>query len=128
VWSIMQRRMEETPFGRDVGAQVRIHLPEVIGLVNHHRAVMVAWQRVQGPAFLAQWMNGVRNPSVAVPKEINGVTMTSAVLRLAAVLGEYGSPSLQRAIDTYGLELMALLDRSETVDELIENTGKPVLA
>jgi hypothetical protein len=128
VWSIMQRRMEETPFGREVGAQVRIHLPEAIDLVNHHRAVMVAWQRVQGPSFLAQWMNGVRNPTNVVPKEINGVTMNSALLRLAAVLKEYGSPSLQQAIDSYGLELMALMDRSETVDELIENIGKPVLA
>jgi hypothetical protein len=54
VWSIMQRRLEETPFGREVGAQVRQHLPEAIDLVNHHRAVMVAWQRVQGPSFLAQ--------------------------------------------------------------------------
>jgi hypothetical protein len=128
VWSIMQRRMEETPFGRDVGAQVRIHLPEAIDLVNHHRAVMVAWQRVQGPAFLAQWMNGVRNPSVVVPKEINGVTMNSALLRLSSVLKEYGSPALSQSIDSYGLELMALLDRSETVDELIENAGNPVPA
>jgi hypothetical protein len=90
--------------------------------------VMVAWQRVQGPAFLAQWMNGVRNPSVVVPKEINGVTMNSALLRLSSVLKEYGSPALAQSIDSYGLELMALLDRSATVDELIENTGNPVLA
>jgi hypothetical protein len=128
VWTIMQRRMEETPFGREVGTQIRIHLPEAIDLVNHHRAVMVAWQRVQGPAFLAQWMNGVRNPTVVVPKEINGVTMNSALLRLSSVLKEYGSPALANAIDSYGLELMALLDRSETVDELIENTGNPVPA
>jgi hypothetical protein len=127
VWSIMQRRMEETPFGREVGEQVRIHLPEAIELVNHHRAVMVAWQRVQGPAFLAQWMNGVRNPSVAVPKEINGVTMNSALLKLSSVFKEFGSESLQQAIDSYGLELMTLLDRSTTVDELIENTATPLL-
>ena len=128
VWSIMQRRLEQTPFGRDVGEQVRRHLPEAIDLVNHHRAVMVAWQRVQGPSFLAQWMNGVRNPSVVVPKEINGVTMNSALLKLASVLKEYGSPALQQSIDSYGLELMALLDRSATVDELMENIGKPVPA
>jgi hypothetical protein len=73
-------------------------------------------------------MNGVRNPSVAVPKEINGVTMDSALLRMATVFKQYGSPSLQQAIDSYGLELMALLDRSETVDELIANIGQPVLA
>lgn len=128
VWSIMQRRMEETPFGREVGAQVRRQLPEAIDLVSHHRAVMVAWQRVQGPSFLAQWMNGVRNPSLTVPKEINGVAMNSALLKLAAVLKEHGSPSLQQAIDNYGLELIELLDRSQTVDELIENLGKPVPA
>lgn len=128
VWSIVQRRLEETPFGREIGVQVRRHLAEAIDLVNHHRAVMVAWQRVQGPAFLAEWMNGVRNPTVAVPKEINGVTMNSALLRLASVFREYGSPALQQAIDRYGLELMALLDESETVDELIANTGRPVPA
>jgi hypothetical protein len=88
---------------------------------------MVAWQRVQGPAFLAQWMNGVRNPSVVVPKEINGVTMNSALLKLSTVLKEFGSESLQQAIDSYGLDLMTLLDRSTTVDELLANTGTPLL-
>lgn len=128
VWSIMQRRMEESPLGRELSTQIRHHLPECINLVNHHRAVMVTWQRVQGPSFLAQWMNGVRNPSLVVPREINGVTMNSALLRLAAVLKEFGTESLQQSIDVYGLDLMEVLDRSASVDELLENIGKPVLA
>ncbi|MBC8088371.1 MAG: hypothetical protein H7Z40_13970, partial [Phycisphaerae bacterium] len=128
VWSIMQRRMEESPLGRELSMQIRHHLPECINLVNHHRAVMVTWQRVQGPSFLAQWMNGVRNPSLVVPKEINSVTMNSALLRLAAVLKEFGSESLQQSIDNYGLDLMEVLDRSASVDELLEKIGKPVLA
>lgn len=128
VWSIMQRRLEETPLGRELGTQVRFHIPEIIDLVNHHRAVMVAWQRVQGPAFLAQWMNGVRNPSVVVPREINGVTMNSALLRMATVLKSHGSPSLQQAIDDNAIDLMAALDRSATVNEFLENIGHAALA
>lgn len=128
VWSIMQRRLEETPLGRELGNQVRLQVPEIIDLVNHHRAVMVAWQRVQGPAFLAQWMNGVRNPSVVVPREIGGVTMNSALLRMATVLKSHGSPSLQRAIDDNAVDLMAALDRSATVNEFLENIGHAALA
>ena len=126
VWASMQRRLEESPFGREIGAQVRYHLPEAINLVNHQRAVMVTWQRVQGPSFLAQWMNGVRNPTQPVPKEINGVTMNTALLKLAAVLKTHGSTALQQSIDAYGLDLMALIDRSTTVDELIENIDNSV--
>jgi hypothetical protein len=126
VWAAMQRRLDETPFGHEIGVQVRIHLPEAIDLVNHHRAVMVTWQRVQGPSFLAQWMNGVRNPSQPVPREINGVAIDGALLKLAAVLKAHGSAQLRQSIDTYGLDLLSLLDRSTTVDELIENLGKPI--
>jgi hypothetical protein len=128
LWSSLQRRLDESPFGREIGLQVRHHLPEAIDLVNHRRAVMVTWQRVQGPAFLAQWMNGIRNPSQPMPHEIEGVTMNAALLRLAAVFKTHGSPALQQAIDHYGLDLMALLDRSSTVDELIDNLDSPVTA
>ena len=128
VWATMQRRLDESPLGHEIGMQVRHHLPEAIDLVNHHRAVMVAWQRAQGPSFLAQWMNGVRNPTQPVPREINGVTMNTALLKLAAVLKTHGSVALQQSIDAYGLELMALLDWSTTVDELIDNLGTTVAA
>ena len=126
VWAAMQRRMSESALGREVGEHVRFHLHEVVGLVNHHRPVMVAWQRVQGPSFLAQWMDGVRNPSQPVPKEVDGVTINAALLKLAAVLKSHGSTALRQSIDTYGLRLMDLLDRSATVDELIENLNDPV--
>jgi hypothetical protein len=127
LWATMQRRLEESPFGSEIGMRVRHHLPEGIELVNHHRAVMVAWQRAQGPSFLAQWMNGIRNPSQPLEKEINGVSMNSALLTMATVLKTYGSTELQQSIDTYGLDLMALLDRATTVDELIESIDKPVM-
>ena len=40
-----------------------------------------------------------------------------------------GSVELKgQSIDTNGLDVMALIDRSTTVDELIENVGKPVPA
>jgi hypothetical protein len=127
VWSMMQRRLEESPFGREIGVHIRHHLPEAIDLVNSRRPVMVTWQRVQGPSFLAQWMDGVRNPSQRVRKEINGITMNAALLRLAAILKEHGSTELQQSIDAYAVDLMALLDRSATVDELIENIDNPIV-
>jgi hypothetical protein len=126
LWSTMQRRLEESPFGREIAVQARAHLPEGIDLVNHQRAVMVAWQRVQGPSFLAQWMNGIRNPDQPVPREINGVDQSTALLKMAAVLKQHGSDALRQSIDAYGLDLMAVLDRSTTVYELLENLDKPV--
>ena len=53
--------------------------------------------------------------------------MNSALLKLSTVLKEFGSEPLRQAIDSYGLELMTLLDRSTTVDELMEHIAKPVL-
>jgi hypothetical protein len=114
--------------GRRLGIEVRRHVEEVIGLVNHHRAVMVAWQRFQGPSFLAQWMNGVRHPAVPVPREIAGVTMESLLLRMGTVLKDYGSPQLRQSINLHGLELMELVEQSETIDAFISNLGKPVPA
>ena len=62
-----------------------------------------------------------------MPREINGVTMTSALLKLSTVLKDHGSDALRRAIDEHGIDLMALLDRSASVDELIENLDKPAM-
>ena len=128
LWDSLQRRLEDTPLGRKLAVQVREHLAEGIELVNHQRAVMVAWQRAQGPSFLAQWMNGIRHPDQPVPREINGVEVITALLKMATVLKQYGSDALRQSIDAYGLDLMALLDRSTTVNELLENLDHRAVA
>ena len=48
LWATMQRRLDESPMGHEIGVQVRRHLPEAIELVNHNRAVMVALAAREG--------------------------------------------------------------------------------
>ena len=43
------------------------HREELMHLVNHNREVMAAWNRYQGPAFLAHIARSVRRENQPIP-------------------------------------------------------------
>ena len=120
----LQRDLAETAFGREWARLIRTHAPEVRHLVNHHRSAKVAWQRCQGPAFLAHLLKGVRDTSHRLPREISGVRLENAILSMAAVCRRHGSADLADAVAAHYLTVLECAQHVESAEEAISNVRR----
>jgi len=120
----LRRDLEDTEFGRHWVELVRVHSPEVQHLVNHHRATKVAWQRCQGPGFLAHFLKSARERSHRVPQEIAGTRVENAIVSMAAAFRQYGSPSLADAVTEHYLTVLECAERAESADDAIANVRR----
>jgi hypothetical protein len=93
------------------------HRTELLDLVRHKREVMAAWNRYQGPAYLAHIARNIRREDKPVPVDIKGITMQSLLLKMAAVLQRNGSSSLSTAVSENYLQLMNILSAGKTHQE-----------
>ena len=68
-----------------------------------------------------------KHAAYEIPDSIEGVSRQQTFMSMAAMLAEQGSPTLKSLIDRYALPLLQLLQRSDTVDdmlrELADNRG-----
>ena len=95
----------------------KIHRTELLNLVRHKREVMVAWNRYQGPAYLAHIAKYIRRDDKPVPEQIKGISMPSLLLKMTAVLQRNGSPELAGAVTENYLEIMNILSAGRTQQE-----------
>ena len=95
----------------------KIHSSELLELVRHKREVMVAWNRYQGPAYLAHIAKNIRQENKPVPGQIKGITLQSLLLKMAAVLERNGSAELATSVSENYLQIMAILSAGCTVRE-----------
>jgi hypothetical protein len=116
----LQLRLSQSAEGRAVLRLVEEHRHEVIDLVNHNRAVTVTWHRKQGPAFLAAMGRSVKVPTYKIPQEIEGISRQHAVMSMATVLSEQGSPQLKALVEKYSLPLLQWIQQYDTVDEMVQ--------
>jgi len=96
------------------------HQHEVVRLVNHKRAVTVAWQRHKGPAFVAALARSGRVARYRVPLEIEGVTREQLLLSMERALHKHGSTALKRDMERHREEALNIAMRGRTVDELAQ--------
>jgi hypothetical protein len=100
---------------------VKTHRHEVLSLINDNRSVKVAWQRLQGPAFTAHFMNSAKDPAYVFPKEVNGVSVQSFLLNIGNELRKAGSDALKKDIESYGYDLIALAENYDNVHSLLHH-------
>ena len=120
--------LNASPTGREILGVVRAHMEEVTTLVNGNRAVMVAWQRNQGPRFLMSTMDSGFNEHTPVPKEIDGVTLQQLLLRMADALQQAGSQGLREAIGRFTVPALNAATECESVAELFLRIRRGTLA
>jgi hypothetical protein len=116
--------LERTAAGQRWLALLREHSSEVRFLVNHHRETKVAWQRSQGPGFIAHYVKSARERTHRVPREIGGVHIQNAIIAMASVLQRHGSPALAQAISEHYLNVLQCAERSESAEELITHARR----
>ena len=95
----------------------KIHRSELLDLVNHKREVMAAWNRYQGPAYLAHIARSVRRENKPVPEQIKSITLQSLLLKMTAVLQRNGSPELARSVTDNYLQVMNVLSAGRSPED-----------
>jgi hypothetical protein len=103
---VFEKELKSTEKGKEILAIIMQHTEEVINLINHNRAVKVAWQRNKGPIFFSDFMESAFNADAEVKDKIGKITFLSLIRRIAAVLQDNGSMLLKKTIDKYYLVVM----------------------
>lgn len=108
----------ETAEGRqllDDFARTRL---ELTYLVRRQRQVKVTWHRNRGPAFLTGLLDHLQGKSAQIPLVIDGVSLSTLLTRMEAVLLAYGSRELRAALERQRDRLMGWA-YAETAGECI---------
>jgi len=119
---MLRQRLSETENGRRIAALIEEHQNEVVHLVNHERAVTVAWHRNKGPQFLSEAAANACQPEHRVPREIDGVSREALIRNLAKALYEHGSARL-RALSQHLEELVRYANSSDSLHEMLSMLG-----
>ena len=120
----LRRDLEGTEFGRQWFDLVRAHSAEVRHLVNHHRTAKVAWQRCQGPGFLAHFLTSARDRMHRVPREVAGMRLENAVISMAATFRQCGSPALADAVAQHYVDVLECAQGAESAAKALENVKR----
>lgn len=83
-----------------------VYQHEIMQLVNGNREVMAAWNRYQGPAFLAQIIRSFVRADKPIDEEIKGVRLQNLLLKMTGVLQRNGSTELAQAISEHYITVM----------------------
>lgn len=97
------------------------HHREILELINHSRPVTVAWQRNQGPAFVAALARAAREEAYRIPFSINEVSRVDLLESLRRVLGSQGSEALRKDLEKFSDDLIVAVKTGDSIDHFAEN-------
>jgi hypothetical protein len=117
VFAAVADRLRMTEAGSELLNLFGRHKNEIFELVNHRRPVTIAWQRSQGPAYLAAWMRSVREPVYRVPESLNGVTRQEIAGRLREAFTQYGSDALRAGLASHAHTLSRIWLESSNMEQ-----------
>jgi hypothetical protein len=107
----LTEKIESQPDGAVFIDTVNKYKEEVADLIRRDREVKVAWNRYQGPAFLAHLLQKAKDPAYVVPTEIETVSYQRLLLKMSVVLERKGSSELASDIERYSVRALALIER-----------------
>jgi hypothetical protein len=117
---MLRQRLSESDEGRRIAALIEEHHSEVVHLVNHQRAVTVAWHRNKGPLFLNEAAANLSDPRRSIPREIEGTSRQALVQRMAEALMKYGSEGLRESVERFLDKTLSYVDRADSVQEMVD--------
>ena len=116
--------LEETNEGRAILKSIQDNAKEVRELVYHNRHVIVAWQRNQGPAFVASVIKRLKDNNEEILKEVNGVNIHILLEAMVFSLIKNGSDQLRYVVRKYAERILPVIDRCRTYEDLILHINK----
>jgi hypothetical protein len=105
---------------------IKTHRDEVLSLINNNREVKVVWQRLQGPAYAAHFMNSAKDPSYKFPKQVKEISLEAFLLGLAKQLRKHGGELLRGDVERHGYRILEMAGEYNTVFDMIEQLKKPM--
>jgi hypothetical protein len=115
-FEVLETEVAQYASGKKIMSLFQEHQSEILHLVNHHREAMTAWNRYQGPAFLAQIIRALhRNKSIE--EQIKGIGLQNLILKMTGVLQRIGSPALVHAVNENYLQVMQVLGSGNHPDQ-----------
>lgn len=116
----LEREIRGKALGKEVLDRIKEHRPELTRLIEHRRAVKLAWHRCQGPAYAAHCMRSFEDQRYVVPSQIDGVTPLELIKRMARVLKTHGSERLQHDVAHYEPLALDLIAECSSVWHLVD--------
>jgi hypothetical protein len=120
----LERELDARIRGRHVTDLLRRHADELVELVHHRRRVMVQWHRNKGPVFAKSFIDGIIGDAKIVTT-VDRVSRSQLLRRMHDALMAEASPRLKQSLDEDGAFLLDVLERSDSIDELVENIDAP---
>ncbi|MCP4632622.1 MAG: trypsin-like serine protease [candidate division Zixibacteria bacterium] len=117
--------LNKSVVGKEILESLKTNAEEIRKLVNHNRSVMVAWQRNQGPAFIAAFLRKLKHDDETIVKEVNGISLISLLENMEAVLHVNGSEKLIKDINRFK-GFLDTLNECQTFEDVI-NSITPVI-
>lgn len=117
---ILEKQLMASNTGRQIRDLVKLHVEEVMTLINNNRKVKVIWHRNKGPEFISKAVKSGIEKDFQVPDEIEGVHKTTLLRRVAAAIQENGSPTLRNLIGQYTTTVLNWSMRCNSLSQLFE--------
>jgi len=124
-----RQKLEQTVEGKDILRCIKEHAKEIRELVFHNRRVIVAWQRNEGPAFVATIVRFLKKSIETIPREVNGIYIEELLHEMEKALLETGSDALKTDIEKYAARIYKAVELCHSNDDLINyltSLTKPV--
>lgn len=115
---VLEDRLKTTPMGRQIAAVFETHFEEVMLLINQRREVTVTWHRNHGPAFTGSIVRSGFEQGYTFTREIEGVTLTQMIRRMAAALQDAGTPALKKAIGEHYALITHWAQSHESIEQV----------
>jgi hypothetical protein len=91
------------------------HHKEILSLINTVRPVTVAWQRNQGPAYVAALTRAARVSNYSVPFSINDISREQLLSALAQAFESRGSESLVADVRRFKAEIIRVMTCGDSI-------------
>ncbi len=117
---ILEERLTTTQTGREIVDVFRLHVEEVMLLINHNRQVMVVWHRNHGPEFIGSAVRSGYDKGFKVLQEVEGVSLPQLIRRMAAILQDSGTPSLKKVIGDNFVMVLSWAQRFTSLNEVLD--------
>jgi hypothetical protein len=114
-------QLRQFELGRRLIEFLARHESEIRQLVNHDRRVTIAWHRARGPAFLAILLRDLRELESPLPASFDGLSVSGGLSAVHSAVAERGSPQLVADMSALWEPVRSTVERSSTVQELIDN-------
>lgn len=116
----LRGELQHSLFGKEMLYIIDTGISELVKLVHHNRKAVVAWNRANGPAYLASLLKCTTDYQRPLPKKVKDTPVETILQAMYKVLTETGSPFLRKALEQHKESLFYLLLECDNLQNLLK--------